>query len=241
MKFTARLRFIMGIIIVVLISFSLFIYLDYSMSRVDSINAQLLSDNFSVGIDYSGIIEKQYIDEGAYVKTGDPLFELRSPTMNDAIRNNDLAKSSLLYRLSDDGLIVITAAAAGRVKTIDYKQGAFVPANSQIALINIEGKLFIEATYKLSSPDYARINNNSKVQVVFPDNTKVIGQIYDISLSTVNKEVLTTVRARFDQDYINKSVFSVGTPVGTTLYFDSNTWLDTLNNGFNSLIKPNNN
>lgn len=238
MKRSTRLKFVGGIFAVIIIVLGLFIYLDYSMSRIDSVDAQLQSDTYTVGIDYSGIIEKQYVDEGAYIDTGDPLFEIRSSTLSDAIRNNEVAKSSLLYSVTDDGLVLISAAAPGRIQTVSYHEGAFVPANSQIAEINIQNKLYVEATYKLSSPDYARLNTNSKVTITFPDNKKVEGTVYDISLATVNKEVLTTVRARFNEEGVNTSTFSVGTPVKTTLHFDSNTWFNSLKNSIQSLIQP---
>jgi len=238
MKFSSRLKFIAGIVGVVAICFSLFLYLDYSMSRVDSLDAQLQSDTCTVGIDYSGIIEKQYVDEGAYIETGDPLFELRSPTLSTAIRNNEVAKSSLLYTVTDDGLVLISAAAPGRVQSIGYREGAFVPANSQIAMINIQHKLYVEATYKLSSPDYARLNKSSKITVTLPDNRAVEATVYDITLATVNKEVLTTVRARFNQDLVNTATFSVGTPLVTTLHFDSNTWFNKLQSSLQALLRP---
>lgn len=233
-----KLKFIGGILFVVALCAALFVYLDYSMSRVDSIDAQLDSDTYTVGIDYSGIIEKQYIDEGSYIKSGDPLFELRSPTLSDAIKGNEIAKSSLLYTVTDEGLVLISAAAPGQVQTLSFKEGAFVPANSQIAVINIEDKLYISATYKLSSPDYARLSKNSKVSVTFPDNKKVEGTVYDITLATANKEVLTTVRARFNNDDINTTAFSVGTPVKTVLRFDFDTWYNKLVSGVQSLIRP---
>lgn len=238
MKKSSKFRFIAGIIAVILVFASLFVYLNYSMSRVDSTIALLRSDTYTVGIDYSGIIEKQFIDEGAYVKTGDPLFELRSPTLSDAIRNNVVAKSSLLYSLTSTGLANITAAAPGQVQSIAYRQGAFVPANSQIAIINIENKLYVEATYKLSSPDYSRLNTNSKLTIVFPDNNRIEGSVYDFKLATVNSEVLTTVRARFNQSAINTTTFTVGTPLKTTLFLDSDTWYNTIKKQIQLLIQP---
>lgn len=238
MKPVVRIKFLAGMLAVVLVCAGLFMYLNYSMSKVDSIDARLQSDNYTVGVDYSGIIEKQFVDEGAYIKTKDPLFALRSPTLSDAIRNNDVAKSSLLYSLTDDGLVTISAAAPGQVQSIGYRRGAFVPANSQIATINIENKLYVEATYKLSSPDYSRLNTNSKLTIVFPDDKQVEGSVYDFKLSTVDKEVLTTVRARFNQDAINKTAFSVGTPLTTTLHLDSDTWYSAVKNKVQSLLRP---
>lgn len=238
MKFTTRLKFLSGIIFVIALCAALFVYLDFSMSRVQSVDAQLRSDTYTVGIDYSGIVEKQYIDEGAYIKTGDPLFEIRSSTLADAIRNNEVAKSSLLYSVTDGGNVLVTAAANGRVQTVAYRQGAFVPANSEIAIVNVENGLYINSTYTLSSPDYARINTNSKVAVTMPDNKKLEGTVYDISLETIDKQVVTSVRTRIDQDAINKTAFSVGTPVKSTLYLDTKTWYSQIVSAVQTLIQP---
>ncbi len=223
MKKTARLRFAIGIIITVLLGAGLFVYLEYSMSRVQSTNAQLESNNYTVGVDYSGVITEEYVEEGAYVETGDPLFKLRSSTLVEALRNNEVAKAALLYEVDDDGNISLSAAAPGRVQSIAYRQGAFVPANSQIAVVNNDGGLYISATYKLSSPDYSNLDTNSIVYATMPDGKKLRATVYDISLERVDKEVETTVFARFDNNEINTTAFSVGTPVQTTLELRTNT------------------
>jgi multidrug resistance efflux pump len=238
MKAMARLKFLIGILFVVMLCASLFVYLDYSMSRVDSLDARLSSDSYTVGLDYSSIVQKQFVEEGGYVKVNDPLFEVRSSTLAEAIRNNEVAQSSLLYKLTEKGNVLISAAANGRVQEIKYRQGSFVPANSEIAVINNENGLYVSATYKLSSPDYARINTRSKLTVILPDNTTLQGSVYNITLETVDKEVLTTVRARIDQEAVNQVAFSIGTPVRTTMLLDTNTWYDQITNVFKSLFHP---
>lgn len=238
MNIKTRLKFLTGIITVLSIGTGLFVYLEYNMSRVNSIDAQLASDTYTVGIDYSGIIEKRFVDEGAYVKTKDPLFEIRSSTLSTAIKNNEIAKAALLYSVNDEGLVLISAAAPGQVQTISYREGAFVPANSQIALVNIDNKAFINATYKLSSPDYARLDKNSKIRATFPDNKTVEGTVYDISLQTVDKEIQTTVRARFDRKATNTNAFTVGTPVETTLYLDNDTLFNRISANLSSVFQP---
>ncbi|MBI3889013.1 HlyD family efflux transporter periplasmic adaptor subunit [Candidatus Saccharibacteria bacterium] len=238
MKLTTRLKFLSGIVFIIALCAALFVYLDYSMSRVQSVDAQLQSDTYTVGIDYSGIVEKQYVDEGAYIKSGDPLFEVRSSTLADAIRNNEVAKSSLLYSVSDNGNVLVSAAANGRIQSIAYRQGAFVPANSEIATVNSENGLYISSTYTLSSPDYARINTKSKVAVTLPDNKKIEGTVYDISLETIDKQVVTTVKTRIDQDAINQTSFAVGTPVKSVLYLDTKTWYSRIATTIQSLLQP---
>lgn len=238
MKLTNRLKFLAGIIVVITICAGLFIYLDYSMSRVSSLKALINSDYYTVGVDYSGVIENQYIDEGAYIKSGDPLFEIRSTTLTNAIKNNEIAKSSLLYSVSPNGNIIVSAAANGRVQTINYRKGAFVPANSEIATVNSENTLYVSATYKLSSPDYARISNKSKLVITLPDNKQVEGNIYDITLDTIDNEVMTIVKARIDQNRINRVAFSVGTPVDSVLFLDTDTWYNRISTIFIELFKP---
>lgn len=238
MKFKTRIKFILGTLAVIVLSGSLFVYLDYSMSRVASIDARLDSDTYTVGLEYSGIIERQYVEEGAYIKTDDPLFEVRSSTLSAAIKNNEIAESSLLYSVNDEGIVLIKAAAPGQVQRVEYREGAFVPANSSIAIINLEGKGYISATYRLNSPDYARLTKNSRIKATFPDNKTVHGIIYDISLQTIDEEVQTTVRARFDTDSINATAFSVGTPVDTTLYLDSDTWYNRIRTDVLAVIQP---
>jgi multidrug resistance efflux pump len=238
MKKTAQFKFFIGIVAVVSLAVSLFIYLDYSMSRVQSIDAQLESDDYTVGIDYSGVITQQFVDEGAYVENGDPLFKIRSSTLAEAIKDNEIAKTALLYSVDDEGNVLISASAPGRVQSIAYREGAFVPANSQIAVINNKDGLYISATYSLSSPDYSRLNTNSKVYVTMPDGAKVQAIVYDIVLEKKEGDVLTTVMARFDNEQINTTAFSVGTPVETTLELSTDTLFERIKTRITALFSP---
>jgi multidrug resistance efflux pump len=238
MKKTTRLKFFAGIILVIALCAGLFVYLDYSMSRVKAIDGQLESDNYTVGIDYSGIITEEFVNEGAYVKVGDPLLKMRSPTLAEAIRDNEVAKTSLLYSVDAEGIVLISAAAPGRVQSIAYREGGFVPANSQIAVINNEDGLYASATFVLSSPDYTRLNTNSKVYVTLPDGKKVEGIVYDILLDKKDDEVQTTVRARFDNNAINTTTFTVGTPIDAVLELSTDTLFERGVSAVTSLFSP---
>lgn len=218
-----------------MLGLGLFVYLEHSMSKIASTDAQLQSVTFTVGVGYSGVIEEQLVDEGDYIKAGDPLFELRSPTLSDALRNNDIARSSLLYSITEDGKIVISAAANGVVQKVNYRKGAFVPANSEIAIINSENALYVSAAFKLAPPDYAKVRNGNIVTVLLPDNTRITGRAYGITLETTDEQIYTTVKVRIDQQQINSDVFSVGTPVEATLYLDTETWYRRINDSVRKL------
>ena len=194
------------------------------MSKIASVDAQLQSATFTVGAGYSGVIEDQLVDEGDYIKAGDALFELRSPTLADAIRNDEIARTSLLYSTTEDGKIKISAAANGVIQKVNYREGAFVPANSEIAIVNSENALYVNATFKLAPPDYVKVRNGNEVSVLLPDNTRVTGRVYGITLESTDDQVYTTVKVKINQQKINSEVFSVGTPVEATLYLDTKTW-----------------
>lgn len=217
-----RLRVLVGVVLVSVLCAVLLLFLEHSMSRVHSKEAYLDSDSYTVGLDYSAVVEKQYKDENDNVKSGDTLFEVRSARLSDAIRNNEIAARELLYSVNEKGLVVITAAADGSVREIAQRQGAFVPANTEMATIDLTDGTFVRATYKLSAPDYARLNSNSRVVVTLPDGVEVEGSVYDIAFETVDQEVRTTVKARIDTTKVNQRVFTSGTPVETVLHVDDN-------------------
>lgn len=234
----ARLKFTLGLMTAVLLGLVLFIYMEHSMSRVVSTDARLQSATFTVGVGYSGIIERQFIEEGDQIKAGDVLFELRSPTLSEALRSNEISQSSLLYEMTDDSKIKLSAAANGTVQKINYREGAFVPANSEIAVINAENALYVNAVFKLSPPDYAKVRNGNTMTVRLPDNTRINGPIYGITLepaSSQDRRIYTTVKMRVDQADINP-LFTVGTPVEATLYLDTETWYNRITNILRSIF-----
>lgn len=233
-----RARLYTGIIVVFLIVGGLFIYLNYTMSRVVSQSAQLESNKYGVSIDYSGIIEKQYVEVGQKVKKGDELFEIKSASLAEALNTDRIQKSALLFELSKNGNIVVKASADGIVRTINFREGSYIPANSEAATIDIANSLYVMAKYRLRAADYARINRDNPVEVTLPDNTKMDGKVFDVSLVRNGEQVETIVKARLNQHDINTLAFSSGTPVESTWRLNNSKWYDVITNGLKQLFIP---
>jgi len=223
---------------VLLVAGVLFIRLQYDMSTIASQSAQLQSATYSIGAGYSGIIEQQDVQEGDPVRAGEELFDLRSPDLATALNDNEISQSDSLYSVTSSGDIKITAATNGTVQTINYPEGAFVPANSNIAVIDTENATYVSAIFKLSPPDYAKLSNGNKVSVLLPDNSRVTGTVYGISLATTGNQIYTTVKVRIDQSKINQDVFSVGTPVQAKLYLNTTTWYGDIYGFAHAHIRP---
>ena len=239
MAFASRLKFLLGIGVTICLVAGLFLYLNYSMSRVSSRTAQIDSDAYSVGIEYPGIIEQQFAQVGQHVVRGDKLFQLRSPTLQEAISEGLVTANDLLFDVdAKTGKITIKATRDGTVQDIEYVPGSYVPANMPIVKVSPDNSLYISARYKLTAPDYARIKRDSAVYVTLPDNTKLTAKVYDISLEQDDNVVETVIKARVDQSAVPTDEFAVGTPVSTVWQLDNNTWYAGIQSFVESLIRP---
>ncbi|MBC7512150.1 HlyD family efflux transporter periplasmic adaptor subunit [Candidatus Saccharibacteria bacterium] len=238
MKFFARLRLLIGILVIIGLVGGLFIYLNYAMSVVSSRSASLESDMNAVSVEYGGIIKKQYVEVGTNVKKNDPLFELTSTELSEALRTSRISTSSLLFSVTPSGDILLRASNSGILRQVNFAEGAFVPANSPIATIALDGSEYVRAKYSLQAPDYARINRGNMVSVTLPDNTRLNAKVFDIALEQDGDKVLTIVKARFNDDASISPTFSVGTPVSTSWQLENNSWYTTMLNAFKRLIEP---
>lgn len=238
MNKSSKFKFLVGILMVFVLVGGLLVYLQYSMSKSSSRSARIDANTYTIGVDYSGIIEKQYVEEGQTVKAGDSLFEIRSSALADAIANKKIEVSTLLFDVTKDGNILLKAANPGVINKVNYREGTYVPANSELASVNLVDSLFVTATYRLSPPDYARIKKGSLVTVTLPDNKRLTAKVFDISLVNKDNDVDTVIKAEFDKSQINTFVFAVGTPVQTVLHFENGSWLQSLTDRAKELLQP---
>lgn len=238
MRILSRLRLFIGIVAVIGVAIGLFLYLNYSMSNITSQSATLESDTYAVSVEYGGVVEKQYVEIGDTVKKGDPLFELKSSSLADALQAKQVDATALLFSLTDAGNILITANNDGRVRQVNFLMGAFAPSNSQIALIDIADTQFVTTRYLLRAPDYARINRDHPVSVTLPDNKKLNAEVFDISLQKDGEKVYTIVKARFADTAVIPETFSSGTPVSATWQLEKSNWYKALIELGKRLIQP---
>lgn len=239
MKFTSRLKFIFGIILVLLLVGTLVLYLNNSMSQSQSSKAHLAADATSIGTDYPGLIVKQNTEEGDKVTKGETLFEIKSAQLSESISTKQVSVESLPFSVdSASGNILIKASDDGVIDKINYRSGSFVPGGGILATVNTVGSLHVVAYFKLSPPDYARISKNSKLSLRLPDNTTMQATVFDIALVSNGNRVDTVVKARIKNADISDYRFSVGTPVEATLQLSTSTWYQRVYDYFLELFKP---
>jgi multidrug efflux pump subunit AcrA (membrane-fusion protein) len=239
MKFTSRVRFIFGILIVVLIIGALSMYLNSTMSVSQSSKAQLAADSTTVGTDYPGLVVKQNVEEGDKVTKGQILFEIQSTQLNDALTKGLAKVSSLSFSVDPTtNYIQLKANDDGVIEKINYRAGSYAPAGAIIASVNTVGSLYVVAHFHLSPPDYARINKANKVNLRLPDNSTQTATVFSVALVSNGNSVDTVVKARISNADISDFRFSVGTPVEATLQLNQDNIFQGLFNSIQQLFKP---
>lgn len=241
MKFTSRIKFLIGMIVVVLLVSGLGLYLANGMSVSHSTKASLDANASSIGTNYAGLVAKQHVEEGDATTKNQPLFEINSSDLKLALDNATVTQQSLPFDIdSTTHNIILRATDNGVVDKIQYRAGSFVPAGGIIATINTADSLYVVATFSLSPPDYARINRKSTLAVKLPDNSTINADIFDISLVS-NKDkntVDTVIKARIKNANISDFRFAVGTPVQATLQLTPYTWYQNVFTYIENLFKP---
>ena len=239
MKFTSRLKFIIGILFVIAIVGALAVYLNGIMSVSQSSKAELAADSTSIGTDYPGLVVKQNVEEGDKVTKGQVLFEIQSAQLNDALTTRNVSVSSLPFSVDPvTNYIQLKASDNGVVEKIDYHAGSYAPAGGIVATVNTVGSLYVIAHFHLSPPDYARIVKTSKIDLRLPDNSTQQATIFSIALESNGNSTDTVVKARIKNADISDFRFSVGTPVQATLQLSQDNWFQGLFTVIEQLFKP---
>lgn len=234
MTWRGRLRLGLGLLGVVALTAVLTMVLNARNGIVESRSAALAAETYPVGTDYGGTLVAQLVQIGDQVAVGQPLFELRSSAVQRDVAQRLVDTSALPYELRADGTLVLTASDAGRVASLAYPLGSFVPANSTIATVQRAGSLYIEGQFVLTAQDYARLAPDATLEVLLPSNLAVDAQVRRIQVQTEDGEARTEVEAYSAQlgDATADGLFAVGTPVTATLHLrndglvtDATTWV----------------
>lgn len=218
MNKVSKIALFFGVLLLGLVMTGLVIYVEYDHSRALSQEASITAQSYSVGIDYSGLVSKQFVQEGDRVEAGQDLFYIQSNVLKQSMQELNLKEEDLLYKLNDKDEIVLTAAKNGVVSKIDYTQGSFVPANKEIAQIMSSDVVFADATFRMPERDFARIKKDTVMEVSLPNGTISKGKVSSIKVqSQKQSEVTSTVQAQLKDVDASSFISSTATPVQAKL------------------------
>ncbi len=241
MKFSGKVRLIIGILVVVVVVAILTLILAVSLSTSNSVKATLNAQARSIGTDYPGLVVKQNVEEGQSVKKDDVLFEIDSQQLKQSLSNGTVSASSLNFTLNPtNNNIELRANNSGVIDEIIFREGAYIPGSAVVATVFVVDTLFVEAHFQLSPPDYARINKNEPIELLFPDNTKKTATITSVNLESSEDEesVDTVIVAKIEDADMDDFRFSVGTPVNATLHLEQDSLTQSMLNFVQRLFTP---
>ncbi|MDB5181035.1 MAG: Biotin/lipoyl attachment protein [Candidatus Saccharibacteria bacterium] len=231
MKLSGKIKFFFGIIFVVLLVGVLTVFLNISMSTSDSVEATLDAQSRTIGTDYPGLVVKQNVEEGQKIAENEVLFEIESQQLNTDLASGALKEESLPFKLNPETKnIEIRSTNAGVIDEIFFREGSYIPASGVITTVYVLDSLFVTAHFQLAPPDYARIEDDSSLELLFPDNTKKEATITSVTLESSKDEekVDTVVKAKITDANMSDFRFSVGTPVDAKLHLRQDSWFQNI-------------
>lgn len=224
MNKAARRRLIIGLIILVLIGFGLYLYSNSNETVVDATTAQIKTNTYDVGSPYSGQITAQFVHAGDRVTQGEHLFYVQSAELT-AIQSNPSSKvTNLQLPLTKSGEIIIEASKSGTVEKINENQGSFVPANAVLATIAQPSGLAVAAKFRLSPGQYAAIGDSSRLIVTLPSGQIATIKIGNINIESNQNAVSVDITGQLPGNNYNSRKLIDGAPVTAQLQISKPLW-----------------
>lgn len=190
---------LIGIVLVVVLSgFGLLRAFDRAHT-LNATQAVVESDTTSVGTAFAGSIASVSVSPGDTVSSGQELFRIQSPTLQQARNTSRFDAEGVGYRMQGEDTQVFVATGDGTVGAMPFGVGSFVPANTKITTITLHNTLRVRAELGLDAADFGRMPLGTEVEVTLPTREKVAAKIYDVTFQEGDTGANAVVRARSDE------------------------------------------
>jgi multidrug resistance efflux pump len=212
MNFLTRLKYLVGMLLVVGAVAALALSMNHRISTVHDVSATVRTDDYTVGTPYAGTVVTRKVDVGDQVGKGDPLFVVQSAELAREIEKEAIEPEESPYDIRGDSKVVIRATSAGKVSDVQPIEGAYVAANSTLARVQEQGTSYVQADFRLTPKQYALMRAAEQVTVRLPDEQTVQAEIERIGVRTDGESAATRLRV-VSPDLDNRGLFASGTPV----------------------------
>ncbi len=234
MKWTARLRLLLGVILVLGIVAVATYHLNETRGRAVSSSAQVLGQDLTIGAPYAGVVLDRTVDTGAQVHQGDALFVVDSATLSLAQSTGGRIPAST--KVDAKGHLVVQATADGTVTTIKAEPGTYVQAGDQLASLQRVHSLYVEAQFTLTPQEYARVPDKAPVQLNLPDGTTITGTADDVRVTTANGKTQAVATVTSPQLDGHGGLVTAGAPVTAELDLRNTGWVTSMGDRVRALL-----
>lgn len=215
-----RIRLYGGLLAVLLLVAALVLVFNQRQSRVLSTTGQVVTDQYTVGAAYGGIVLKQDVKNGDSVTKGQPLVTVTSSQLANDVAVGQTITSNDAYDVDlKTSQVTYKALADGVISDVTAQSGAFVAGGTSLGTISAVDSQYAVADFVLSPRDYERIQRGAVVDLRLPDDSSVQGTVQAVSVKTDGGKALTkvTVASQALHDPSRVELTHPGTPVAATL------------------------
>lgn len=211
-----RLKLLVGLVAVVAVAGVAVVQLSDDRARAESTTAQIAADSYTLGTPYSGTIVDQPAEVGQPVAEGDPVFVIDSPALELEIAEG-LIEPEGNANIDPEGNFLVRANTPGVLTETAVATGAFVQSASELATVQAEGTLQVEAEYEMTASQYGRLTDDAPVTLLLPDGRELTGSTEDVSVERTDdggsRVVLSIVSEELSSLAREDRLITTGTPV----------------------------
>lgn len=219
MTWRSRFRLLAGTLVVLVVAALATYKLNESKGIAASDSAQILGKTYDVGTPYAGLVVDQMVEVGDEVTEGEPLFVIDSASLQYDIVNGFAKSATTATQIDPQGRLVVLATGNGTVTALNVDRGTFVQAASELATVQRENTLYVQAEYTLTANEYARVADGATASVELPNHRTIEAQVSKVQVETVGGEAqaVMTLTGSDLQDGAQNGLVSAGTPVTANL------------------------
>lgn len=211
-----RFKLLVGLVAVVAVAGLAVIQLNDDRGRATSTTAQIAADSYTLGTPYSGTVVAQPAPVGQPVAEGETVFVIDSPALELEIAEG-LIEAADNPNIDAEGNFLIRANTPGVLTTTQVATGAFVQSSSELATVQADGTLRVEAEYELTASQYGRLSDGAAVSLLLPDGRELSGSTAEVSVERTDdgtsRVMLDVVSEELSTLASEDRLLTTGTPV----------------------------
>lgn len=216
MSWIARLKLLLGILVVVVIVAALTLLFNHRQNQVASIEASVEAPTSAIASSYGGVVVEQLVNPGDEVKAGQDLFVVNSPALQEAVARGVTPASTPAFTLDTDaGTVTYHAVSDGYLTDFVGFEGTFLNNGDRLASVVSQGNKAVRALFELNPFDYGRIEPGANVTIHLPDGSRADGEVAGVDVRREGSSTVTTVTVQSEslQDPEVELLTRRGTPV----------------------------
>jgi|GEM_PF-391188 len=234
MRWTARLKLLLGVVLVLGIVAVATYHLNETRGRVTSTSAQVLGQDLTIGAPYAGLVLDRGVDVGTAVHQGETLFVVDSATLSLAQSTGAHIPAST--QVDGQGHLVVQATMDGTITAVKAEPGSYVQAGDQLATLQRANTLYVEAQFTLTPKEYARVPDKAAVLLHLPDGTTITGTADDVHVTTVDGKAQAVATVTSPQ-LGGHGLVAEGAPVVAELELRNDGWVTRAGDRVRALLE----